>query len=314
MRQAIGGYNELELRKGEHYHKTALRLNTARNCFEYILRAREYKKVYIPYYTCEVMLEPICKLGVDYEFYNIDIDFEPIHTVQLKEKEAFLYTNYYGLKQSCAQKLSQVYGNKLIIDNAQAFFATPIEGIDTFYSCRKFFGVPDGAYLYTDCLLDVDFEQDYSYDRMSHLLKRIDLSAEEGYKDFQQAEESLCNQPIRKMSKLTERILETIDYEHIKHIRRENYKNLFNILDSDKKWDLPEDAVPLVYPHYTEGETLRNRLIKNRIFAPVYWHNVLGWCSEKSVEYKYVMHIIPLPIDQRYGEEDTNRISTIIKG
>ncbi len=33
---AIGGYFELELRKGEHYHKDALKLNTARNCFEYV--------------------------------------------------------------------------------------------------------------------------------------------------------------------------------------------------------------------------------------------------------------------------------------
>lgn len=36
MEKAIGGYFELELRKGEHYHKDALRLNTARNCFEYV--------------------------------------------------------------------------------------------------------------------------------------------------------------------------------------------------------------------------------------------------------------------------------------
>ena len=32
----IGGYFELELRGGEHYHKDAIRLNTARNCFEYV--------------------------------------------------------------------------------------------------------------------------------------------------------------------------------------------------------------------------------------------------------------------------------------
>ena len=45
----IGGYFELQLRKGEHYHKGALQLNTARNCLEYILRAKKYKKIYIPY-------------------------------------------------------------------------------------------------------------------------------------------------------------------------------------------------------------------------------------------------------------------------
>ena len=39
MDTAIGGYFELELRNGAYYHKDAIRLNTARNCFEYILRS-----------------------------------------------------------------------------------------------------------------------------------------------------------------------------------------------------------------------------------------------------------------------------------
>ena len=52
---AIGGYFELELRKGEHYHKEALRLNTARNSFEYILRARGYKR-----YICLIILVKLC--------------------------------------------------------------------------------------------------------------------------------------------------------------------------------------------------------------------------------------------------------------
>ena len=95
---AIGGYFELELRKGEHYHKNALRLNTARNCFEYILLARKYKKVYIPYYTCEVMLQPLHKYHIGYEFYSIDMNLEPQDLISLNDNEAFLYTNYFGLK------------------------------------------------------------------------------------------------------------------------------------------------------------------------------------------------------------------------
>ena len=39
------------------------------------------------------------------------------------------------------------------------FYAKPIHGNDTFYTCRKFFGVPDGAYLYTDKLLDEEFSK-----------------------------------------------------------------------------------------------------------------------------------------------------------
>ena len=207
MIEAIGGYPELELRKGEHYHKDALRLNTARNCFEYVLRARGYTKVYIPYYTCEVMLEPLMKCSVEYEFYHINEQLEPVETIRLKTSEAFLYTNYYGLKQQCVARLAQTYGKQLIVDNAQAFFASPIEGIDTFYSARKFFGVADGAYLYTDQLLDIELEQDQSYERMSHLLIRADIGAEAGYNEFRKNDDSLIGEPIKKMSQLTEKIL-----------------------------------------------------------------------------------------------------------
>ena len=69
----IGGFFELQLRKGEHYHKGAVQLNTARNCLEYILRAKKYKKIYIPYLDSEVIWEPMQKLGIDYEFYSVDL-------------------------------------------------------------------------------------------------------------------------------------------------------------------------------------------------------------------------------------------------
>lgn len=196
---AIGGYFGLELRKGEHYHKNALRLNTARNCFEYIIRVRKYKKIYIPYYTCEVILEPIKKLGLEYEFYQIDKSLNPIEEFYLEKDQAFLYTNHFGLKQSTVNYLATQYNKQLIVDNAQAFYAEPLHGIDTFYSPRKFFGVPDGGYLYIDKYLDIESVQDHSYERISHLLKRIDLGAEQGYQDFKDNDDSLINQPIKNV-------------------------------------------------------------------------------------------------------------------
>jgi hypothetical protein len=58
---------------------------------------------------------------------------------------------------------------------------------------------------------------------MSHLLKRIDLSAEQGYTDFSENDKSLENQPIKRMSNLTERILSGIDYQSIKKQRKEKF-------------------------------------------------------------------------------------------
>lgn len=299
----IGGYFELELRKGEHYHKNAIRLNTARNAFEYILRVRKYNKVYIPYYTCEVMVQPLLKLGIKSEFYQINEKLEPINLPQLKYSEAFLYTNYYGLKQSCVERLAEIYKHQLIVDNAQAFYTPAIKGIDTFYSARKFFGVPDGAYLYTDRLLDEEIEQDKSFYRMKHLIQRIDEGAESAYSLFKKNDNALDNQPIKQMSRLTERILQGIDFDFIKYRRRENYnflsKNLFsrNIL----QLELPNDAVPMVYPYVTEDLKLKKRLISNKVFVATYWPNVFKWADKKMLDYKLAEQLIAIPIDQRYS-------------
>ncbi|MBR4065050.1 MAG: hypothetical protein IKK02_07300 [Tidjanibacter sp.] len=314
MDKAIGGYNQLELRSGGHYHKDALRLNTARNCLEYILRVRNYKKVYVPYYTCEVILEPFNKLDVAYEFYHINEELNIKDDINLTEGEAILYTNYYGLKQSSVEQLAKKYGPRLIVDNAQAFFAPRINGIDTFYSARKFFGVPDGAYLYIDEELTEELEQDVSYDRMQHLLKRIDLSAEAGYDDFQQVEHELCNQPIKRMSKLTEAILCSINYKKCAQIRRNNYLEFDKSLSDCNgiHLDVDSNAVPLAYPYLADDVDLRNCLISRRIYVPTYWPNVEDWAGNDAPETLMANNILPLPIDQRCGVEDMNRIINII--
>lgn len=303
---AIGGYFELELNKGEHYHKNAIRLNTARNCFEYVLRARNYIKVYIPYYTCGVMLEPIQKLKIGYVFYHINEKLEPAILPKLEESEAFLYTNYFGFKQECVKCLASEYGKQLIVDNAQAFYAEPLEGIDTFYSARKFFGVSDGAYLYTDKPLQQEFDQDYSYDRMSHLLRRIDLGAEAGYPAFRKNDERLCNQEIKRMSKLSEAVLAGIDYEAARNRRRENYQQLDAALGSTNqiRLDLEEDDVPMVYPYMAEDRSLKQKLIDNKVFVATYWPNVLDSMNLETVEYRMADYTAFLPVDQRYGVEE----------
>lgn len=306
MTEAIGGYFELELRQGEHYHKDALRLNTARNCFEYILRARKYTKVYIPYYTCEVMLEPLNKCNVAYDFYHINEQLEPVEVFHLEPSEAFLYTNYYGLKQQCVAQLATQYGKQLIVDNAQAFFADPIPGIDTFYSARKFFGVADGAYLYTDAHLDIELEQDQSYARMAHLLKRADIDAEAGYADFRKNDDALCGEPIKKMSRLTEKILCSIDYDKVHSIRRHNYQLFETKLGSSNKihFILEEGSVPMIYPYWT-NVCIRENLINKRIYTATYWQNVLDWTNVGDIENILTQMLIPLPININETEVDT---------
>jgi len=316
MVTSIGGYFELELRGGEHYHKDALCLNSARSCFEYVLRARGYKKVYLPYYTCEIVAQPCQLLHVDYEFYHIDRNLEPVVLPELKEEEAFVYTNYFGLKWQCVERLAQHYGSQLIVDNAQAFFAPALPGIDTFYSPRKFFGVPDGAYLYCDAPIGMELPQSHSYDRMSHLLKRVDMGAEAGYADFKCNDEALGSQSIMRMSALTENLLKTIDYVSIIEKRKKNYQLLDQSLRQYNQLNLTcsDEAVPMVYPFLPkQNAELEKKLIENKIFVATYWPNVLEWCEENDWEYQLAQQACFLPMDQRYGEEEMLQIINLIE-
>ena len=316
MMKPLGGYFGLELPQFEEYHKKALCLNTGRNCLEYILISHGYKKVYLPFYVCDVVLEPFRKLGVQYEFYHVNDHLELREHIPLNLDEALLYVNYFGLKQPYVDFLAEKYGPRLIIDNTQAFYAKPVAGIDTFYSCRKFFGVPDGAYLYTDKSLDEEFETDESYNRMSHLLKRIDLGAEFGYDDFRMNEDRLSGQPIRQMSRLTHRIMRSIDYQSAARRRRENYEYLHQHLANTNKLQLTlgKTDVPMVYPYLSADSVLRDKLLENKIFVARYWPNVLQWTSSDELEYCFTLHIQHLPVDQRYDLNDMDRILDFLIG
>lgn len=310
----IGGYFELELSKGKSLHPSAMALNSARHCYEYILRARKYQRVYVPYYTCEVLIHSMTKLGVRPIFYAINKNLEPLNYPILEENEAFLYTNYYGLKQDIVQNVCYRYGKNAIIDNAQAFYAKPVSGIDSFFSPRKFFGVPDGGYLYTDSHVDIDIEQDTSYNRMSHLLMRIDCGPEEGYESFRYNSHTLIDAPILRMSRLTSRILSSIDYEWARERRKENFMYLHENLKGVNSFSFAEDelAVPMVYPYWSNDSSLRQKLIKNKVFVAKYWPSIAERERCPRFEIDLVEHLIPLPVDQRYSQTDMERIMSLI--
>lgn len=315
MDQAIGGYFGLELSTGTHYHHNAIYLNSARNCLEYILITFNYSKVYIPYYTCDVILEPFVKTGTQYEYYYIDKNLDPVFDFSLNENEAFLYTNYFGLKQDTVNRLASILGCKLIVDNSQAFFSSPLDGINTFYSPRKFIGVSDGGYLYLSDNRELSIEQeDSSVMRFSHLIKRVDIDAESGFNDFKKNDSSLIDNPIKRMSKLSMAILSGVDYENIRLIRRNNYSILDQYLSSSNQFEfnLDESTVPMVYPYISSRDSLKEKLIKNKVYVATYWPNVMKWCKRDDVEYNLANHALFLPIDQRYGAKEMEKIIKLI--
>ncbi len=310
----IGGYFELECKGSNNYHSDAIMLNSGRNALEYILIAKKIKKIFLPFYTCEVLLEAIRRQSVQFEFYSIDHNFEPLFDFgKINDTAFFLYTNYFGLKDEFIENLSKSCKN-LVIDNAQSFFSNSIPGVDTFYSPRKFFGVSDGAYLYCTENINIEFEQDYSYDRMKHLLIRSDDSAQNGYDQFCENEKNIENQPIKLMSKLTQRILSSIDYEYIKSKRVENFTFLHQHLKLRNKLVIPINTiqVPYFYPLWLKKNSVKKKLIENKIYIPAFWKSVAFYAPQGSLEIDLYENLLPLPIDHRYGLTEMKKIISLI--
>lgn len=303
----IGGYFEFELNHGKEFHSDAIALNTGRNCLRYLILSRQIKVMYLPELLCGSIEEVCQEEGVTVIHYPIGKQWIPLIDATTVGENYIYIINYYGQLHRDKQKELTKKFSHVIIDNAQAFYELPLPNIDTIYTCRKFFGVPDGAYLYSDCNLIPKLERDISYDRISFLMGREETSASTFFKEFQKNEMILQNKPLRYMSKGTQNLLRGIDYEAIKIQRNKNFEFLNKALYSINGLDVQKVTGAYMYPlHLTCGEELRLKLQQRKIYVPLLWPNVR--------EHELARNLVPLPCDQRYTLKDMQHILDSIDG
>lgn len=311
----IGGYFGLELQRGSEFHRGAIRLNSGRSCLAYLLAADNVKRLYLPFYLCDTLIEVIQDAGIEYSFYPIDATLEIAEELLPGAGERLLYVNYFGLKGNYVEHLAERYGSALIIDNSQAFFARPLAGIDTFYSPRKFFGVADGGYLYTDKRLERKLEPASSTANALHLLGRIDSGAQAWYQAYLKAEAALGEQGLMQMSRLSQSLLDAVDYDTARSRRERNFEYLHGELAAINRIPLIDESVggAMVYPFMGAIPGLREALLQDNVYVATYWREVLEREGVGTVERELVEAVIPLPVDQRYDIKDMQRIVHIIK-
>lgn len=316
----IGGYFEWEFpsAKKQQLHKNAVYLNSGRHALEYILKGlKNIRCLWIPYFTCDAVMMPIQRCGITWKFYHINEKLEIADNLELGENEFILYTNYYGIKDEYSRQLAKQYGEKLILDNAQALYCKSVSGSHQFYSPRKFMGMPDGGLAVTTVPDNTsELSIDKSFNRCKHLLKRIELAPSEGYNDFKDASKAIAEAPLCQMSNLSKSIFASVDLDDIKHKRRENFECIHKALNASNRLQIPSiDSFecPLVYPYWTDnGDALKKKLIEQQVFVATYWPNVFEWAKQNDLEYELTNHVVCIPIDQRYGNEDMKRIASII--
>ena len=307
----IGGYIELDSYHLPMLHEDAVALNCGRNALAYLFKSRKIKKLKVPYFICNSIINVCEREGVEKSYYHIGMDFKPID-LTLSNDEWLYLVNFYGQLSNDEIKRYVDKYKRVIVDQANGYFEDPLPGIDTFYTCRKWFGVADGALLYTDKLLDDEFPQDESFNRMHFLLGRYERTANEFYGEYNDNNKFFISEPIKKMSKLTWNLLHAIDYDRIKEIRLKNFEYLSGKLGNLNRLKLSNAT--FMYPLLVEnGSEIRKRLQTNKIYIPTLWPAVFELTSTEDLENDMASNILPLPIHQRYCIDDMQYMVEAIK-
>ncbi|MCR5100409.1 MAG: hypothetical protein K6B41_03535 [Butyrivibrio sp.] len=308
-----GGYIELEYFNGNILHSDGTFLNSGRSCIAYLLESMKLKRVYLPFFICDSVINVFKRYEIDIVFYNINLDLQPMFENDINDDECFYLVNLYGqLSNETIREYSKKIKN-IIVDNTQDYFANPVEGVNTFYICRKYFGVPDGAILFTNLENSSQYTRDIVGDRMRFLIGRFEENASEYYEGYKYSNEYFENKPIMRMSLITENFLRGIDYEEVKGRRTENWNYAVKRFSKYNKLKLKDIKGPFAYPLMIDnGLNYKKVLVSKKVYIPTLWPNVTDECKE-SLESRMASDIMPIPIDQRYSLEDMANMCDIIE-
>lgn len=299
------------------------------------------KTVMLPAYTCSTVIDPFVQSNWECIFYNINedlsIDIDDLEKIYNKYNPGICVVHpFYGMDISTNERIAiKKIRNKsclVIKDITQSIFLPDDDDFDfVIGSLRKWFPIPDGAFLINHSNINID-KVDNEFvdfctiqtDSMFLRKKYFELN-DEAIKTisirFNKKAVELTNKPINvhcmsnfSLSKISN---ENIN-NHIK-MRLYNFNCLHdNIIETDDiKFAIQDKnrikSAPLYFPLYCEKrKELQLVLAQNHIYAPILWPiNYQDVLINDSIKWIYD-HILVIPLDQRYSETDMKKIYEII--
>lgn len=314
--ESIGGFFGLELPHFANFplKNIGISVGSGRQALELILRnIKEINSLWIPYFICPTILEPLNRFGIKTKHYSLDESLNPILSTPFEKYEYILYPNYFGVKSATVSRLAAEFSTKLIIDNAMALFAPPMEQSHSFYSPRKFCGVPDGGIAILAQKREILPLPPAPNAQEAHFLFTcLSEGVHAASRECELNEVRLAHESLQGMSALTSQLLDSIDFTTISKRRLENSNYLHTQLASWNRLQLQLTEAPAYYPFFTGFPYLRDKLIDHGVLLPIFWEELLDILPISSTEYKFISHILPLPIDQRLTTHQLNKILSIV--
>lgn len=321
--------------------------STGRSATSYVLdtielRNPDVKKVaVIPPFTCHTVIEPFLAKGYEVRTFHVGQDLcsstaDLLNIIDVCQAEVFLFHRYFGIDTiKDIDAIIPTLRNKgiIVIEDCTQCLYSSFSKSDADYwvgSIRKWCGVPDGGFAvcregnFKNKPTQMDKELQEAKKEAS-ILKYEYLFEGKGDKSlflnlYRNAEDILDAQSVYfAISDLSKSIQCNLDVELLKAKRRSNYeiiakglvgcegiKVIFERID--------ENVVPLYCPILcNDRQVVQKELVKNSIYAPVVWPKA-DCCPQVDKDTDYVYeHILCIPIDQRYGIDDMERVVSVIK-
>lgn len=311
------------------------------------LRPDLTKVCLLPAYMCDTVFPPFEREGFEIHFYHVNKELE-VNEHELRAlieqiNPGLLFIHpYYGVDtwRSMRPLLAKwkAQGVCIMEDVTQSYYLEGV-GAEADYvvgSLRKWYPVPDGGFVVSDEELTwetIEDDQEFAKTRLKMLMdkweylygnadvkkKKLDKAAY--LKQNLELEEQLDQYSgIRNISNDTAFILERTDEEDAKRRRSDNYGYLYDRLKNKTQFKpiitcSSKEAAPLYFAIYAEKrDDLKSFLVAHEIYAPILWPIGKENGPHLTAEEKYIYeHMLALPIDQRYGREEMQRIIEVME-
>ncbi len=304
------------------------------------------KRCLMPAYMCDSVFLPFLRRGWELVFYSVerglDTAGEEIFRLALENDPGLIFIHPYYGTDTCRgfrRQLSMLKRSGVMVmeDVTQSYYLEGV-GKDADFvvgSLRKWYAVPDGGFVASDLPLAADIlldGEDYAKKRLGPLVQKWEYLRAEGLTEEEKQDRKTVfltenrnletgldhYESVRAMSRLSARILSETDEEEARRQRTENYRYLYEKIMSMKRlWPIlmkEEGEAPLYLPVYAKERDELQRFLEERgVYAPVLWSVGEQNRNELLGDETYIYeHMLALPIDQRYGAAQMERIAQIL--
>ncbi|MDE7198671.1 MAG: UDP-2,4-diacetamido-2,4,6-trideoxy-beta-L-altropyranose hydrolase [Lachnospiraceae bacterium] len=304
------------------------------------------KRCLMPAYMCDSVFLPFLHRDWELIFYSVDREMETageeIFRLALENDPGLIFIHpYYGTDtcRGLRRQLSALRRNGVMVmeDVTQSYYLEEAGREADFVvgSLRKWYAVPDGGFVASDLPLSSEIlleGDDYAKERLIPLVQKWEYLRDENLpeeerqgrkSEFLTKNRSLEAEldrfeGVRAMSRLSVHILTKADEEAARQARAENYSYLYEKIDDMKRlWPIllkEKGEAPLYFPVYAkERDKMQGFLAERGVYAPVLWPVGEQNRDELQGDEAYIYeHMLALPIDQRYGAAEMERIAQIL--